>query len=64
MNRILKKWIIDTVAADMHSSYQQTQALPFEYEFMGRYADFYVNILTRMFNILNREYSDRYDEDK
>lgn len=64
MNHILKKWIIDTVAADMHSSYQQTQALPFEYEFMGRYADFYVNILTRMFNILNGEYSDRYDEDK
>lgn len=64
MNRILKKWIIDTVAADMHSSYQQTQALPFEYEFMGRYADFYVNILTRMFNILNGEYSDRYDEDE
>lgn len=60
----LKKWIIDTVEADMRSSYRRTQALPFEYEFMDRYADFYVNMLTRMFNILNGEYSERYDGDK
>lgn len=64
MNSKLKKWIIDTVEADMRSSYRRSQALPFEYEFMDRYADFYVNMLTRMFNILNGEYSERYDEDK
>lgn len=64
MNSKLKKWIIDTVEADMRSSYRKSQALPFEYEFMDRYADFYVNMLTRMFNILNGEYSERYDEDK
>lgn len=64
MNKTLSKWIIDTVAADMRSSYRRAQALPFEYEFMDRYADFYVNMLTRMFNILNGEYSERYDEDK
>lgn len=64
MNSKLKKWIIDTVEADMRSSYRRLQALPFEYEFMNRYADFYVNMLTRMFNILNGEYSERYDEDR
>ncbi len=64
MNLKLKKWIIDTVEADMRSSYRRSQALPFEYEFMDRYADFYVNMLTRMFNILNGEYSERYDEDR
>lgn len=48
----------------MRSSYRRSQALPFEYEFMDRYADFYVNMLTRMFNILNGEYSERYDEDR
>lgn len=64
MNSKLKKWIIDTVEADMRSSYRRLQALPFEYEFMDRYADFYVNMLTRMFNILNGEYSERYDEDR
>lgn len=64
MNSKLKKWIIDTVEADMRSSYRRSQALPFEYEFMDRYADFYVNMLTRMFNILNGEYSERYDEDR
>ena len=64
MNSKLKKWIIDTVEADMRSSYRRAQALPFEYEFMDRYADFYVNMLTRMFNILNGEYSERYDEDR
>lgn len=53
MNKTLSKWIIDTVAADMRSSYRKAQALPFGYEFMDRYADFYVNMLTRMFNILN-----------
>lgn len=45
MNSKLKKWIIDTVEADMRSSYRRLQALPFEYEFMDRYADFYVNYL-------------------
>ena len=64
MNHTLKQWIIDTVEADMRSSYRSAQALPFEYEFMDRYADFYVNMLTRMFNILNGEYSERYDEDR
>lgn len=64
MNRTLRQWIIDTVAADMRSSYRQEQALPFEYDFMGRYADFYVNMLTRMFNILDGEYSEKYDEDR
>lgn len=64
MNSKLKKWIIDTVEADMRSSYRRLQALPFEYEFIDRYADFYVNMLTRMFNILNGEYSERYDEDR
>ena len=64
MNHTLKKWIIDTVAADMRSSYRQAQTLPFEYEFMGRYADFYVNMITRMFNILNGEYSNKYDVDR
>lgn len=64
MNSKLKKWIIDTVEADMRSSYRRAQDLPFEYEFMDRYADFYVNMLTRMFNILNGEYSERYDEDR
>lgn len=62
MNKTLSKWIIDTVAADMRSSYRRVQALPFGYEFMDCYADFYVNMLTRMFNILNGEYSDKYDE--
>lgn len=62
MNKTLSKWIIDTVAADMRSSYRRAQALPFGYEFMDCYADFYVNMLTRMFNILNGEYSDKYDE--
>lgn len=64
MNLKLKKWIIDTVEADMRSSYRRAQALPFEYEFMDRYADFYVNMLTRMFNILNGEYSESYDGDR
>lgn len=64
MNSKLRKWIIDTVEADMRSSYRRLQTLPFEYEFMDRYADFYVNMLTRMFNILNGEYSERYDEDR
>lgn len=64
MNLKLKKWIIDTVEADMRSSYRRAQALPFDYEFMDRYADFYVNMLTRMFNILNGEYSESYDEDR
>lgn len=64
MNLKLKKWIIDTVEADMRSSYRRAQALPFGYEFMDRYADFYVNMLTRMFNILNGEYSESYDEDR
>lgn len=64
MNSKLRKWIIDTVEADMRSSYRRLQALPFEYEFMDRYADFYVNMLTQMFNILNGEYSERYDEDR
>ena len=62
MNKTLSKWIIDTVAADMRSSYRRAQALPFGYEFMDCYADFYVNMLTLMFNILNGEYSDKYDE--
>lgn len=64
MNGTLRQWIIDTVAADMRSSYRRAQALPFEYDFMSRYADFYVNMLTRMFNILDGEYSDKYDEDR
>lgn len=64
MNHTLKKWIIDTVASDMHSSYRRAQTLPFVYDFMGRYADFYVNMLTRMFNILDGEYSDKYDKDR
>lgn len=64
MNHTLKQWIIDTVEADMRSSYRRAQALPLEYEFIDRYADFYVNMLTRMFNILNGEYSERYDGDK
>lgn len=64
MNSKLKKWIIDTVEADMRSSYRRAQDLPFEYEFMDRYADFYVNMLTRMFNILSGEYSERYDDDR
>ena len=64
MNRTLKKWIIDTVAADMRSSYRRLQAFPFEYEFIGRYADFYVNMLTRMFNILDEEYTEMYDEER
>ncbi len=64
MNRTLRQWIIDTVAADMRSSYRRAQTLPFEYDFMEHYADFYVNMLTRMFNILNGEYSDRYDVDR
>ena len=64
MNLKLKKWIIDTIEADMRSSYRRAQALPFGYEFMDRYADFYVNMLTRMFNILNGEYSESYDEDR
>lgn len=64
MNRTLRQWIVDTVAADMRSSYRRAQVLPFEYDFMGRYADFYVNMLTRMFNILDGEYSDKYDVDR
>lgn len=64
MNHTLKKWIVDTVAADMHSSYRRAQTLPFVYDFMGRYADFYVNMLTRMFNILDGEYSDKYDKNR
>ena len=64
MNHTLNKWIVDTVAADMRSSYRRAQALPFEYDFMGRYADFYVNMLTRMFNVLDGEYSDKYDVDR
>ena len=64
MNSTLRQWIIDTVAADMRSSYRRAQTLPFEYDFMARYADFYVNILTRMFNILDGEYSEEYNEDR
>lgn len=64
MNHTLNKWIVDTVAADMRSSYRRAQTLPLEYDFMGRYADFYVNMLTRMFNILDGEYSDKYDADR
>lgn len=64
MNQTLRQWIIDTVAADMRSSYRRAQTLPFEYDFMGRYADFYVNMLTRIFNILDGEYSDNYDMER
>lgn len=63
MNHTLKKWIVDTVAADMRSAYRRAQVLPFVYDFMERYADFYVNMLTRMFNILDGEYSNEYDVD-
>lgn len=62
MNRILRNWIKDTVAAEMRSSYRRIQTLPFEYDFIPRYADFYVNMLTRMFNILNMEDSEEYDD--
>ena len=64
MNRTLRQWIIDTVAADMRSSYRRAQTLPFEYDFIGRYADFYVNMLTRIFNILDGEYYDNYDVER
>lgn len=63
MNHTLKKWIVDTVAADMRSAYRRAQVLPIVYDFMERYADFYVNMLTRMFNILDGEYSNEYDVD-
>lgn len=39
MNHTLKKWIVDTVAADMRSAYRRAQVLPFVYDFMERYAD-------------------------
>ena len=41
MNRTLRIWIKDTVAAEMRFSYRRIQALPFEYDFIPRYADFY-----------------------
>lgn len=62
MNRTLRNWIKDTVAAEMRSSYRRSQTLPFEYDFIPRYADFYVNLLTRMFNILNMENSEEHDD--
>ena len=62
MNCTLRNWIKDTVAAEMRSSYRRTQTLPFEYDFIPRYADFYVNLLTRMFNILNMEDSEEHDD--
>lgn len=62
MNRTLKNWIKDTVAAEMRSSYRRSQTLPFEYDFVPRYVDFYLNLLTRMFNILNMEDSEEQDD--
>ena len=53
MNSKLRQWIIDTIEADMRSAYRREQSLPFNYEFIERYADFYINLLTRMFGILN-----------
>lgn len=64
MNRTLRIWIKDTVAAEMRFSYRRIQALPFEYDFIPRYADFYVNLLTRMFNILNMEDSEEHDDNR
>lgn len=64
MNRTLRNWIKDTVAAEMRSSYRRSQTLPFEYDFIPRYADFYVNMLTRMFNILNMDDSEEHDDNR
>lgn len=53
MNGKLKSWISDSVAADMQTTYQRQLEIPYGYEFIGRYADFYVNLLTRALNVLN-----------
>lgn len=53
MNRKLRSWISDSVAADMQTSYQRQLEIPFGYEFMRRYADFYTNLLTMVINVLN-----------
>lgn len=55
MNNKLISWINDSIAADMQHTYRRQINIPFGYEFIGRYADFYVNLLSRALNILNGE---------
>lgn len=67
MNGKLRSWISDSVAADMQTSYQRQLEIPYGYEFMRRYADFYTNLLTRVINVLNRrvgEFAEMTDEEQ
>lgn len=57
MNSKLIKWILDSMSVDMQTTYRHQQQLAFEFEFINRYDDYYINLLTRMLNILNGEYN-------
>ena len=56
MNSKLIKWILDSMSVDMQTTYRHQQQLAFDFEFINRYDDYYINLLTRMLNILNEEY--------
>lgn len=53
MNRRLKKWIDDSIAADIKVTYDSQLFTLMEYEFTGRYVDFYVNLITRLADLLD-----------
>ena len=55
MNKILRKWIIDSVSIDMQRTYKVNMPVPQNVDFINRHSDYYVNLITRMLNVLNNE---------
>ena len=55
MNEILRKWIIDSVSIDMQRTYKEDMPAPQNVDFINRHSDYYVNLITRMLNVLNNE---------
>ena len=53
MNRKLMQWIDDSMAADIKVSYDSQLSTLMEYEFTGRYVDFYVNLITRLADLID-----------
>lgn len=48
MSTLLSQWIKDSMAADMKVAYESQLSTLMEYDFIGRYADFYVSLVTRL----------------
>ncbi len=55
MNKILRKWIIDSVSIDMQRTYKENMPVPQNVDFINRHSDYYVNLITRMLNVLNND---------